>query len=57
MLNLLSYLKSLCVHASLIETLSMIQLILVDIWVEFGELVVHVGRIGVILDVKVAIAK
>jgi hypothetical protein len=34
-----------------------VELILGNIWVELGELIVHVGGIGVVLDVEVAMSK
>lgn len=40
--NLLSNFLSLSVHSSLEERLSMVQLVLVDIWIKLGELVIHV---------------
>jgi hypothetical protein len=56
-LNLLSHLLGLHVHACLVETLSVIELVGVDFWVELGQLVVHLGRLGVVLDVEVTVAQ
>ena len=42
MLNLLGHLQCLCVHASFIQALGVIQLIRINIWVQLGELVIHV---------------
>ena len=57
MVNLLCNLGSLLVHARLQETLSVVQLVLDDIWVELGELIVHIRSATVILNVEVAVCE
>lgn len=42
-LDLLSYLLSLDVHASLVQALSMVQLVRVNLRVELGKLIVHLS--------------
>jgi hypothetical protein len=56
-LNRLGYLLGLCVHSSLEQGLCVVQLVLVIIWKELGELVVHVRGIAVVLDLEVAVSK
>ena len=57
MVNLLSNLGGFLVHAGLQKTLSMVKLVLEHIWVELGQLVVHIRGCCVILDVEVAVGK
>ena len=54
-IDLLGYLRCFLVHTSLEEALSVVEFVLDDIWVELGELVVHVGGAAVVLDVEVAV--
>ena len=56
-INLLGYLRGLLIHASLEEALSVVQFVLDHVLVELGELVVHVSRTAVVLDVEVAVGK
>jgi len=55
--DLLGNLLSLLIHSSLVEGLSVVHLVLVHVWVELGELVVHVSCIAVVLNLKVAVSE
>ena len=55
--DLLSNLRRFLVHASLEEALSMVELVLGDVWVELCQLIVHVGSGAVVLDVEVAVSQ
>ena len=55
--NLLGDLGGFLVHASLEQALSVIQLVLDDVGVELGQLVVHVGGAGVVLNIEVAVCQ
>lgn len=56
-LNLLGHLASLGVEASLKKALGVIKFVLGHVGVEFGELVVHVGCVSIILHVEVAVGE
>ena len=55
--NLLGNLASLGVEAGLEEALRVVEFVLGHVGVELGELVVHVGRVSVILHVEVAVGE
>jgi len=56
-LNLRSYLASFGIHTGLEQRLGMIELVLVHVGVELGELVVVFGGLCVVLDVEVAVCE
>ena len=56
-LDLLRDLGSFRVHAGLKQALCVVELVLGNVRVELGQLIVHVGGIGVVLDVEVAMGK
>ena len=55
--DLLGNFRCLLVHSSLEQALSVVEFVLSNIWVEFGELVVHVGSTSVVLNVEVAVSE
>ena len=55
--DLLGHLGSLLVHASLQKALGVVQLVLDDVGVELGELIVHVCRATIVLDVEIAVSE
>ena len=55
--DLLSNLRGFLVEASLKEALGMVEFVLDDVWVELGQLVVHVGCTAIVLNVEVAVGK
>jgi hypothetical protein len=56
-LNLLSDLLSLGVQASLVQRLCVIQLVRVDLRVKLGQLIVHVGRLSIVLNVIITVTE
>jgi hypothetical protein len=50
-------LQGFLVHGGLEQALSVVHFVLVDVWEEFGELVVHVCSISVILNLEVAVSE
>lgn len=56
-IDLLGHFRCFCVQCSLEEGLCMIQLIRVYLRIEFRQLIVHICRLSVILDVIVAISE
>lgn len=54
--NLLSNFRSFSVKASFEQALGMIQLVLAHVGEEFGELVIHVSCIAIVLDVEITVS-
>ena len=57
MIDLLSNLGRLLVHAGLEKALGMVELVLDDIRIELGELIVHVSSTRIVLHVEVAVSE
>jgi hypothetical protein len=55
--DLLSHLLGFGVQAGLVKTLCMVELVRVYFREKLGQLIVHVGRLGVVLNVEVAVSK
>lgn len=55
-LNLLHDLLSFQIHGSLKQGLSMVQLVLINIWKKLGELIVTISSISVILYLEITIS-
>lgn len=56
-IDLLGNLRGFLVHAGFEQALGMVKLVLDHVRVELGELVVHFGRVAVVLNVEVAIGE
>lgn len=56
-LDLLSNFACLRVSTSLQQTLGVVKLVLVHVREELCELVVHLGRVSVVLDIEVAMTE
>ena len=55
--NLLGNFGCFLIHSGLEQALSMVKLVLSNIWIEFSELVIHVGSACIVLNVEVAVCQ
>ena len=53
----LAHLEGLLVHATLVQALGVIDLVVLCVWEETGQLVVHVGRVLEVLHMVIAVAQ
>ena len=56
-LNLLGNFRCFLIHSSLEQALSVVELVLSDIWVEFRKLVIHIGCASIVLDVEITVSE
>ena len=55
--NLLGNFGCFLIHSSLEQALSMVKLVLSNIWIEFSELIIHVGCASIVLDVEITVSE
>ena len=56
-LNGLANLLGFLVHGSLEEGLSVVHLVLVNLWEELGKLIIHICRVTVVLNLIIAVSE
>ena len=55
--DLTCYFTSFNVHASFKERLGVVKFVLSNIWVEFGELIIVLSSLRIILNVEIAVSE